>query len=80
MIWLVLTVTYNEIVISSEVEKSFINVYNRMITLNKDFSIPLRFSRNDKRLFDVFHKEITANPLDEHSWNSEAKIVEASHE
>ena len=31
-------------------------------------------------LFYVFHKEITANPLNEHSWDAEAEISEAGHE
>ena len=31
-------------------------------------------------LFNVFHKKITTNPLDEHSWDTEAEISEAGHE
>jgi len=37
-------------VISSEVEKSSNNGNNRMITKNKDFSIPLCSSRNDEQI------------------------------
>ena len=31
-------------------------------------------------LFNVFHKEITANPLYQHSWDTEAEIVESCDE
>ncbi len=31
-------------------------------------------------LFNVFHEQITANPLDKHSWDSEAEIVESCDE
>ena len=30
-------------------------------------------------LFNVFHEQITTNPLDEHSWDTEAEIVESCH-
>ena len=35
-------------------EKSLSNANNRMITLNKDFSTPLRCARNDELLFREF--------------------------
>lgn len=38
----------------NEMEKSIFNAINRIITLNKDFSAPLRFARNDVWLFREF--------------------------